>query len=154
MSKIKIYWVTIMALTGLISLFLLGKLCMGMYGYYRLSGHTAARITKWTVHEQSDSKFYLASDYTFESRGREYSGHHIFKTTIFPNEYAAKDSLPFWETKHWYVWFDAKKPHIASLQKVFPLKPFIHFSLSLLVFLYFFWLRFFILKRYGDVKSS
>lgn len=148
MRRGRFAWKILFTLTGMLSLWFAVLFIKVFIQYIQVDSYTRAKIEKWEIEEASESKFFLKAHYTYAAQGRTYSRAHSFLSAPFPNEFTAGEALKEWEKKPWKAWYSKRSPKLATLQKIFPLRAFIHAVLSLGICLYFGALRSFLQRRY------
>jgi len=144
---VKNIWKIIFIVSAGVSLWMLGGLLKDLYSYYRLDKFANAEITIWKVKETNKEEFILKAYFSYEVHGHVYNKSQKFLKPLFPNALAAKSSLKDLNSKSWKVWFNKKNPAKSSLQRNFPFKRMLHTLLAYGVFLYFIWLKTFIVSR-------
>lgn len=122
---------------------------IALYRYYNYS-HLEARTTvssiNWEIEEQTEEKFIVKGNYSFEFKGRSYSGTAIPNDINYWNRWSAEQGVKELSSKKWQTWFDPQNPHHSSLQKNFPLKECITAIFMWGLLLYFLWLGFYVTK--------
>ena len=120
------------------------------WGYWRLSSTTLGKVESFSVKQLKENAYGIEASYIYAVSGKPYQGKKILTNPVFLNAYAAQSHLEkYWKAQDWPVWYSAKQPEISGLQKLFPVKKFLSFALSLGVLLYFVWL-----KKYVEKQSA
>lgn len=139
-------WLVLLVIAGGIALWFSGIALYNGFGYWKLGPTAPAEITAWQVKEISASKFGMEATYVYEVEGKQYSGKTLFKTPIYLNPYSAEDDIVEWKELSWRVWYKKSNPAISSLQKYFPTKEILQAILTIGVFVYFYFMRQWVLR--------
>ncbi len=118
-----------------------GKFLFSIHHYFLLSESAPATVSEWRVEEINSGKFAIVATFEFQAGGRTFYEHFRFPKPIYQNQYLSNALIEKWKGESWQVWYNPNDPHIASLQKSFPIKSGIYFVLCLGLFLYFSWLQ-------------
>ncbi len=139
-------WLGFLVVAGGIALWFSGIALYNCVGYWKLGPTAPAKITAWLVKELSVSKFGMETSYIYEVEGKQYTGKTLFKTPVYLNSYSAEDDIKEWKELSWRVWYKKSNPVISSLQKYFPTKEILQAILTIGVFVYFYFMRQWILR--------
>lgn len=141
-KRFKLSWTLVFIGTALIGLYFTEQTIVQLWQYCKLSSHAPASVQQWEVRELANGKFAVAAKYSYEVQGKTMQGDTCFTEPLFPNQFAAIDTLKkkYVQEKQ-EVWFDPKAKEYSSLQKKFPTMLLIRTTLALGVLVYFFFLR-------------
>lgn len=134
-------WITLLAITLIITLYFLIRAGSGIWEYIHLRERSKAAIEEWSVIELGSSKFNVQATYSYEVNKNLYKGTTQFKRPIFLNRYAAEAEIKEWSGFDWSVWYDPHHPQESHLQRIFPFKDFFYSLVCLAVLVYFFILK-------------
>jgi hypothetical protein len=115
-------WILFLVIFATVTLGYVGHALYRIYVYQSLQKHPPVTRIQWSIQELSDERFILNADYTFEVRGRTYTGKTAFRDKVYRNAWAAGQALAIYQTESWKVWYDPTNPRLSSLQKQFPYK--------------------------------
>ncbi|MBI3211130.1 MAG: hypothetical protein HYZ47_00360 [Simkania negevensis] len=141
MKRLNFFFLGLALAVGGVLIWKSGKFFLELYHYFSLSHQLPIEIEKWEIQEEKGGKFYLSASYQFLVGDHRFKKTYCFPKPVYLNEYLAKDHLEKWKKEKWELWYQPKNPINSSLQKLFPFKEGIHFLLTLGLFLYFLWLR-------------
>jgi hypothetical protein len=127
--------------TSCVALWIAGPFFYDLNHYFKLSKNVAAILDNWTVKEDAKGIFSISVNYQFEWKEQTIQGIYDFKKPTYYNLQLANDHVEEWREKSWTVWINPSQPTAVSLQKVFPMKGCIKLALSLVVLLYFAFLK-------------
>ena len=116
------------------------------YNYSHLEAKTAVSSIDWEIEEQSEEKYLIKGNYSFEFKGHSFSGTSDMTDMNYWNRWAAEQGVKEHSQKKWNVWFDPHDPHHSSLQKNFPIKECITAVFLWGLLLYFLWLGFYVAR--------
>lgn len=118
-----------------------------MIPYMALSHSTQANIDALVIEEQPNEKYAIKAQYHYKVGGIEHKKDYTFTSPIFINRLAAEHHIKqHWGSKEWQVWYSAKDPSYAALQKLFPFKSLFNACLSMGIVFYFLWLRHYVAR--------
>lgn len=141
-------WVCVFSFLAIVVTILFFNWALATWDYLKLSSQTMGKVDAFFVKQLKENTYGIEASYTYNILGKEYKDKKVLTNPIFLNEYAAQSHLEkYWKAQDWPVWYSAKHPGNSSLQKLFPVKKFLSFFLSLSVLLYFLWLRKYVEKQ-------
>ncbi len=142
-------WVCIYSLMAALVTTLFFIWATAVLGYLKLNAQTLGKVESFALRQLKENAYGIEAIYTYTVSGKEYQSKKVLTNPIFLNEYAAKSHLQkYWKAQEWPVWYCSNKPENSALQKLFPIKKFFSFFLSLCVLLYFVWL-----KKYAEKQA-
>lgn len=108
-----------------------------MWKYFRLEKSVLATDLKCKVIEISSSEYALKARYSIEVQGKKYKGKSLSPKPYHLNALSAQKAAQNMKTS--LVWYDPANPSYNFLEKAFPYKKIIYFSMVLGIFLYLNW---------------
>jgi len=115
--------------------------------YLFLSASVSVDSLEWKIKEVKQHQFAICAKYSFWAEKRYYENETMFEKK-FSNQLTAKDFLRKQQSKEWIVWYNPNKAHKSTLEKTFPLKASVYMAILIVILIYFFVLKFFILPKY------
>jgi hypothetical protein len=120
---VKFFWVFLLTLIGIVTLYFLGKGCFQVFDYMRLDAQAQAQVTQCQVVELNPSCYTLKVHYSFLNQEREIQSVGENIKDYFLNKYVAeRERKLLLDQGTMKVWFRSNSPHISSLYKQFPFK--------------------------------
>lgn len=144
------YWQILIGLLSIVTAWFALSALYLIYHYARLSDHTSPTNIQWSVEEITDERFLLNGHYHFKVEEKNYSGETLITSPHFLNKWAAEQSINDFEKLKWEVWYSHRNPEYSSLQKNFPYKEVLSALLLAGVLAYFFGLKHYVEKNYGQ----
>ncbi|NGX60706.1 MAG: hypothetical protein K940chlam9_00173 [Chlamydiae bacterium] len=115
-------WVSFVLLVSVTALWFVVKGGHAFYNYVQLDVTTIAKVESFEVVELGTEQFALQVGYTYEYKGREYTGQNPLGSS-FPNPWAAQKALEKrGELEEIPIWISSKHPTRSVLEKHFPAK--------------------------------
>lgn len=127
---------SLIIISSIVVLFLLGKTFFEVKDFHQLDQNTNVKIKQWEIDKDKKDKFYITAIYKYKIDGEKKIGKMIFNKN-FNNYAAAFDWLNILAKKNWKAWYSSKNPNLSSLEKKFPIKHCIYSIISISVLLYF-----------------
>lgn len=131
----------LLIITALVSVFFLGKACLGTIGYFSLDGKTKAFVDSWQMEEKDPASFALKACYHFFIGEEKVLGQTEFMKPYFFNKESAEKAIKKLRVQEWEVFYSTSKKQKNSLQKAFPFQDCIHAFLTLGILIYFIFLK-------------
>ncbi len=147
MHSNRIWWIFLSFLVA-VTCWKSGEAIYRLYGYYRLTAHTQAEVTNWSVEKLSEERFLVKADYRFKAKGQLFAADYIFPFPSSLNSWAAEKAIQKMSAEKYQVWYSARNPLVSALQKNFPLKECLIAALMAALLLYFIWLGYYV-ASYG-----
>lgn len=139
-------WILFFSLMTLGTLIYSGRTALLVWQYLNLDRETTVKDISWSVASLNDDRFFPVGHYEFEVKGKSYQGQTKWNEGYL-NEWAAKEAAASLMQNPPSVWYQASKPEISSLQKLFPLKEAIYTLVLWLLGLYYLGLGFYVKDR-------
>ncbi|KPK33132.1 MAG: hypothetical protein AMS24_02140 [Chlamydiae bacterium SM23_39] len=123
-----------------ISIYFVSKTYLEFIKYKSLNKKSLAKITEWEITENK-GVFTLSAKYDYFVEGKNFSGKIFFENKKFFNYQAAFEELNKLAKKKWEVWYSSKNFEISNIEKHFPIKNGIYSIISVIIFIYFIFLK-------------
>ncbi len=142
-DKVQIYhlWMVLIVIAAAIALWFSSIAAYKMVNYFRYNQTSQAQITKWGIKELSPSHYAIEAFFEFQTDGQRYHGKTSFESPVYLNPFTAEYDIKKKDSEPRTVWYRASNPSFSTLEKRFPMKPFIHALVPLGVVLYFYFIR-------------
>jgi hypothetical protein len=131
----------LLVITALVSVFFLGKACLGTMGYFSLDGKTKAFVDSWQMEEKDPAAFSLKASYHFFIGKEKILGQTEFMKPYFLNKESAEKAIKKLSSQEWEAFYSSSKKQKNSLQRAFPFQDCIHAFLTLGILVYFIFLK-------------
>jgi hypothetical protein len=142
----KFLWVLLFIVVGSITLFLSIKTIRGINNYFNLNASSSCNFKKFQILENKKGICQIKTYYSFKVHNNFYEKQEILGNYYFLNYLAAQDKInEIIKTKK--IYYKKNNPMISSASKEFPVKNLIYSLISLLLFIYFSFLKIYILSR-------
>ncbi|NGX28538.1 MAG: hypothetical protein K940chlam1_00719 [Candidatus Anoxychlamydiales bacterium] len=140
--KYKISWMVVLFLSGFIFCWFGFKTVNQINYYFVLDQASKAHIDKVKVKDLGKEKFEVLASYYYKV-GEEF----FFKTETFKNKFLNYDAAQTFGSKiskDISIWYNFKNPKISTMEKIFPIKNLVYSILTLIVFIYFVIMKYYI----------
>ncbi len=118
-----------------------GEAFLELWSFFRLDTQVVAKIKNWQVDQVSSSKFTLIASYEYVFQNKKLSSESRVAPPYFLNSYAARDALSLQSYKEHKIWIDSTNPTYTAMAKKFPYLSVFYSLISLVVLLYFFYVK-------------
>jgi hypothetical protein len=130
--KYKISWTIVIIFSLIISLFCDYKFIKTLNNYYRLKDISIAKIQNSYIKKIKNNKYIVFFEYSLNVKDKVFFNKNSYDKT-FLNAFTAKEF---------------KDKILKSIERNFPVKSLLYSAISTIVFLYFIFLKYYLLKFY------
>lgn len=108
-----------------------------VYQNAALTESVPPNFVKWTGQEISDEEWRVKAHYSYTVNSKSYEKEEMLEGEKFRNPYLVETSIPALNERYKLVWYAARDPSNASIEKYFPLKRAIYSVMLFALFAYF-----------------
>jgi len=142
--KHKISWILVLIISGSIFVWFSFQLFLQTNKYIILNTPIKANIEKLEVNNDNKNKFLAVASYSFDVANKTFIHKGVFEKK-FINPLSAKAFCENISKNDFIIWYNSKNPNFSSVEKNFPIKNCVYSIITLIVFIYFLILKYYIL---------